>query len=150
DSQSARRDHEVYTAHPGVRCEGSQHLNSKPRPASSCHGQDQCLQAVDFLVAHPESLSCTYSCEYGLFWKTNSDIGRAILFTVFMAAIREFEFYIRTAMPGTDPGSLSNAMKRLARVVSFAAAAFIAVAGIPARASVSLLLEQPYGGLGVF
>jgi len=67
-----------------------------------------------------------------------------------MAAIREFEFYIWTAMPGTGPGSLSNAMKRLARVVSFAAAAFIAVAGIPARAYVSLLLEQPYGGLGVF
>ena len=67
-----------------------------------------------------------------------------------MAAIREFEFYIRTAMPGAGLGSLSNVMKRLARVVSFAATALIAVAGVPARASVSLLLEQPYGGLGVF
>lgn len=43
-----------------------------------------------------------------------------------------------------------NAMKRLARVVSFAAAALAAVAGIPAHATVSLLLEQPYGGLAVY
>jgi hypothetical protein len=41
-------------------------------------------------------------------------------------------------------------MKRLARVVSFAVITLAAVAGVPARASVSLLLEQPYGGLGIF
>jgi hypothetical protein len=41
-------------------------------------------------------------------------------------------------------------MSRLARVVTFVAAALVAVAGNPARASVSLLLEQPYGGLGIF
>jgi hypothetical protein len=41
-------------------------------------------------------------------------------------------------------------MKRLARVVTFAVAALLAMAGLPACASVSLLLEQPYGGLGLF
>jgi len=41
-------------------------------------------------------------------------------------------------------------MKRLARVVSFAAAALVAVAATAAHASVALLLEQPYGDLGVF
>lgn len=53
-------------------------------------------------------------------------------------------------MPDAGLRSLSNVMKRLARVVSFAATALIVVAGVPARASISLLLEQPYGGLGVF
>jgi hypothetical protein len=41
-------------------------------------------------------------------------------------------------------------MKRLTRVVTFVAAALVAAGGASARASVSLLLEQPYGGLGVF
>ena len=41
-------------------------------------------------------------------------------------------------------------MRPFARVVLIAAAALAAVSGPPARASVSLLLEQPYGDLGVF
>lgn len=53
-------------------------------------------------------------------------------------------------MPDAGLRYLSNVMKRLARVVSFAATALIVVAGVPARASISLLLEQPYGGLGMF
>lgn len=73
-----------------------------------------------------------------------------MLFTVSMAAIRRSENFVRTGVPGAGLGSLPNAMKRLARVVSFAAAALAAVAGIPARASVSLLLEQPYGELNIF
>src|SRR6201990_2694347 len=68
-----------------------------------------------------------------------------------MAAFRETEFSIRTATSdGVGLRFLPNAMKRLARVVTFAAAALVAVAGNPAAASVSLLLEQPYGGLGMF
>lgn len=38
---------------------------------------------------------------------------------------------------------------RLARGVSFVVAMFALAAGLPARAAVSLLLEQPYGGLGI-
>ena len=45
---------------------------------------------------------------------------------------------------------LPNAMKSFTRVVSFVAAALLMVAGIPAHGSVSLLLEQPYGGLVIF
>jgi hypothetical protein len=41
-------------------------------------------------------------------------------------------------------------MTRLTRVVTFVAVTLAAVAGVSARASVSLLLEQPYGRLGVF
>ena len=67
-----------------------------------------------------------------------------------MAAFRGSEFFIRTATSEVGLRSLPNAMKRLTRVVTFAAAAFLAVAGLPARASVSVLLEQPYGGLGMF
>lgn len=52
-------------------------------------------------------------------------------------------------MPDAGLGTLPNAMKRLARVV-FAVVVLLSVMGAPARASVSLLLEQPYGGLGVF
>lgn len=67
-----------------------------------------------------------------------------------MAAFRGSEISIRTATSDVGLRSLPNAMKRLARVVTFAAAALLAVAGTPARATVSLLLEQPYGGLGMF
>ena len=40
-------------------------------------------------------------------------------------------------------------MMRLTRIVAFAAAAVAAIAGSCAHAAVSLLLEQPYGGLGI-
>ncbi|HEX5283139.1 MAG TPA: hypothetical protein VFW30_03385 [Bryocella sp.] len=40
-------------------------------------------------------------------------------------------------------------IKRLAWGVSLAAAMLVVVGGIPARGSVALLLEQPYGGLGI-
>ena len=67
-----------------------------------------------------------------------------------MAALRQSEISIRTGTPDAGSGTLPNAMKRLARVVSFAAAALAAVAGLPARADVALLLEQPYGELNIF
>ncbi len=41
-------------------------------------------------------------------------------------------------------------MKRLARVVSFAIAVFAAAVGGAAHASISLLLEQPYGGMVLY
>src|SRR5579864_2126226 len=67
-----------------------------------------------------------------------------------MAALRETEKSIRTAAPDAGLGSLPNAMKIFARIVSLVVAALVAVAGVPARASVSLLLEQPYGGLVLY
>src|SRR6201995_258178 len=67
-----------------------------------------------------------------------------------MAAFRWIEFYLRTATSDVGLSSLPNAMRRLARAVTFVAAALAGVAGVSARASVSLLLEQPYGGLGMF
>lgn len=67
-----------------------------------------------------------------------------------MASIRPIEIYVRTGAPDAGLGFPPHAMKRLARVVFVAVAALLAVAAVPARASVSLLLEQPYGGLGVF
>jgi hypothetical protein len=41
-------------------------------------------------------------------------------------------------------------MKRLRRVITFVVVALIALGWVPAHATVSLLLEQPYGGLGMF
>lgn len=67
-----------------------------------------------------------------------------------MGVICQIEVCIRTGTPDTGLGTLPNAMKRLARVVFAAAISFLTLMGLPARASVSLLLEQPYGGLGVF
>lgn len=67
-----------------------------------------------------------------------------------MAALREIEFNLRTATSDAGLRSLPNAMKRLARVVMLVAAALAAVAGVSARASVAVLLEQPYGALNVF
>lgn len=65
-----------------------------------------------------------------------------------MGEFRQIEAGFRTGTP--DAGlSLRNVMKRLARAASFASAVLIAGAGTPAHATVSLLLEQPYGGLGV-
>ena len=65
-----------------------------------------------------------------------------------MASIRRIEKRAGAATLAVGLGSLPNAMKRLARVVSFAAA--LAVCALPAHAAISLLLEQPYGSLGVF
>lgn len=67
-----------------------------------------------------------------------------------MAEIRHTEICVRVGTPDAGFGSLPNAMKRLARVVSFAIAVLASIAGVPARASVSVLLEQPYGGLRIF
>jgi hypothetical protein len=67
-----------------------------------------------------------------------------------MADIRQTEICVRTGTSDAGLGSLPNAMKRLARVVSSAVFALAAIAGVQARAAVSLLLEQPYGGLGIF
>ena len=67
-----------------------------------------------------------------------------------MATIRGTEFLIRTARSDVGLGTLPNAMRRLAKVVTFVAAMLLAMAGVPARASISLLLEQPYGGLVIF
>jgi hypothetical protein len=67
-----------------------------------------------------------------------------------MAAIRETEVSIRVAYTGCGLGSLPNAMKCFARVVLLVLAALAAAAGIPARASIALLLEQPYGGLVIY
>ena len=66
-----------------------------------------------------------------------------------MGAICQTEVCFRTDTPDTGLGTLPNSMKRLARVV-LAAVTFLTVTGMPARAAMSLLLEQPYGGLGVF
>ncbi|HXS11190.1 MAG TPA: hypothetical protein VN734_00685 [Acidobacteriaceae bacterium] len=66
-----------------------------------------------------------------------------------MAVIRQAEISIRMGTPDAGVRSLPNVIKRLAIVVSFAVATLAAIAGVPARASVSLLLEQPYGGLGI-
>jgi hypothetical protein len=63
-----------------------------------------------------------------------------MLFTVCMATIRRIAGF----------GLLPNAMKRLAMIVWFVAAALAGVAGVSAHASVGVLLEQPYGGLVIF
>lgn len=67
-----------------------------------------------------------------------------------MADFYPTEVYSRTRTPDASLGSQPTSMKRLARIVSFAAAALMAMAWVPARASIGLLLEQPYGKLGVF
>lgn len=65
-----------------------------------------------------------------------------------MAAVCRVYACARAGTLGPGTGSLPNAMKRLARIVLFAVA-FAVVAGRSARASVSLLLEEPYGGMGL-
>jgi hypothetical protein len=67
-----------------------------------------------------------------------------------MAAFRENEFFVRMATSDVGLMSLPNAVRRLSTVVMLSAAALAAVAGVSARASVSLLLEQPYGDFGAF
>lgn len=67
-----------------------------------------------------------------------------------MAAFRKIEFSVRTATSGVGLMSLPNAMKSLRRIVKFAVAVLAAMAGVSAQASVSLLLEQPYGDFGAF
>lgn len=67
-----------------------------------------------------------------------------------MAAIHQTEVCVRTGTPDAGLGLLPNAMKRLTRVVCFAAAVFAVIAGRPAHATVALLLEQPYGDMNIF
>lgn len=65
-----------------------------------------------------------------------------------MAAFRQTEEFVRAAIPdGLD--SVTTLMMRLTKIVCFAVAVFLGMTGMSARATVSLLLEQPYGGLGV-
>jgi len=67
-----------------------------------------------------------------------------------MGVFRRTRQCVRTATPVSRAGLLLNSvMMRFARVVVFAAAAVAASGGSCAHAAVSLLLEQPYGGLGV-
>jgi len=63
-----------------------------------------------------------------------------------MSEVRRSKASPRAATPERPLGT--RLMMRLARGVSFVAV-MLALAGIPARAAVSLLLEQPYGGLGM-
>jgi hypothetical protein len=65
-----------------------------------------------------------------------------------MADVRQIEASTRPATPDNGSGFLHNPMKRLATLALFSGV-FLALAGSRAHASVSLLLEQPYGGLGV-
>src|ERR1700761_6679329 len=67
-----------------------------------------------------------------------------------MAAFRKIELFVRTASSDAGLMSLPNAMKRLSKIVTFATAVLAAMGGVSARASVSILLEQPYGDFGAF
>ena len=67
-----------------------------------------------------------------------------------MAAFRKIDLFVRTATSDLGLMCLPNAMKRLSTVVTFAVAVVAAMGGVSARASVSILLEQPYGDFGAF
>ncbi len=67
----------------------------------------------------------------------------------FMAAKHRTEASTRAGAPEGGSGMVPNLMMRLARVVCIATAALFGLAGTSARAAMSLLLEQPYGGLGI-
>jgi hypothetical protein len=64
-----------------------------------------------------------------------------------MAQVRRKQASVRTAAPDKGLGLLPHPMKRLIRAVLFAA--LVALTAGAAHASVSLLLEQPYGRLGI-